>query len=470
MRTSILPSLLALLASLAPAASPLDDARSMRRERKLDGDKVEVTYRYEEDGQYVSSATQAARRGAEGAKAWAAFRESGRPLAVIGRSPYGGGETRKSYWPAEVDEEALRVVVEPLTRQGLEVVLPDLPASRTGPATLSDDLLDQLGATEPAPAWPRHGFADPEDYPFVLIVGMHHEEIPHKSTRRTVEGKVVYNRSSRMNAWAILFHTETATALWGTISRARVGYGGVADAVNASAEQALAYLSFADIGKDNLPARIAQLPTLEELEAIDLAAMLVQTQRADAVAGVIKTATSKHAHESSAAVLRYFDDRGRPQDFRIDDAYARRRRYALVSQKVMLRLLFLEQLRSVRSIPAAALVAKVPREADFQMGRIGEEHAGETPPYGPDEEVVLIGELADGDRQHVFRRNHHEAVRHLGKVRTHIPEAMAVARTYADRKVRRDRKGRVRRDRLKEAGQRALKELQEALAERRKQP
>ncbi len=370
-----------------------------------------------------------------------------------------------------------------LAEAGLRPVMPDLPEEKPAAGDkpkpirrrvdkdnpLADLDLDVKRAAEAGPPkpWPKLGFS--EDYEFVLVVGLHHEPVPHRSTRRRAGGEVVYFRSSRMTAWAILFRCKTRTAFWGATTVAKVGYQGVADPPNVAAETALGYLDFSKIGEDNIPEETTKLSPSSELRAVDLAAMLVQTQRADAVAAVIKTATSKSAYKTSAPVMRYFSARGAPLDFRTDPASAKRRRQALASQRVMVRLLLIEQLRGVRGVQACLLTAGVPRVDDLEIGRVGQYQCGLLEPLNADDEVVLISELANGDRRRAFARNHVAAVKNLGKCRHYIDEAMAVARTYAERKPPPPRQGgRRRRDYLKEAGQQALAQLRQAKAQQKK--
>ena len=470
-------------AALCLGAGPLSDAKQMRQERSIDRDHYELKYRFEPDAEHVTPAERAAARGARAAKAWLRFKDSGRPLAAIARSPYGGGETAKSYWPADIKAELLRKVAAPLAEAGLRPVMPDLPEEKPAAGDkpkpirrrvdkdnpLADLDLDVKRAAQAGPPkpWPKLGFS--EDYEFVLVVGLHHEPVPHRSTRRRAGGEVVYFRSSRMTAWAILFRCKTRTAFWGATTVAKVGYQGVADPPNVAAETALGYLDFSKIGEDNIPDEVKKLSPSSELRAVDLAAMLVQTQRADAVAAVIKTATSKSAYKTSAPVMRYFSARGAPLDFRTDPASAKRRRQALASQRVMVRLLLIEQLRGVRGVQACLLTAGVPRVDDLEIGRVGQYQCGLLEPLNADDEVVLISELANGDRRRAFARNHVAAVKNLGKCRHYIDEAMAVARTYAERKPPPPRQGgRRRRDYLKEAGQQALAQLRQAKAQQKK--
>jgi hypothetical protein len=105
---------------------------------------------------------------------------------------------------------------------------------------------------------------------------------------------------------------------------------------------------------------------------------------------------------------------------------------------------------------------------DFEIGPLGQSLAGRVQPVNGDDEIILIGELAHSDRRRIFRRNFAAAVRNLGKCRVHIDEAMAVAKFYATRKLPPPRRGRPRRDPLKDAGRAALLELNQARIEQQK--
>ena len=129
-RCPVLSVTVLALAAFCLGANPLSTAKQMRQERRIDKDHFELKYRFEPDAEHVTPAERAAARGAAAAKRWLKFKDSGEPLAVIARSPYGGGETAKSYWPAGVKSELLRKVVEPLTEAGLKGVLPDLPEDK----------------------------------------------------------------------------------------------------------------------------------------------------------------------------------------------------------------------------------------------------------------------------------------------------------------------------------------------------
>ena len=452
-------SVFALAASSVMAAVPLKKVQALRQERKDDKDRTTILYQFEpEEGEYLSPAAQAARRGKEAAEDWKLFDRSEGRIALLARSPYGGGETSKTYWPASVKPELLRKLIEPLSNAGLKVDLPELPAEKS-----------EAGdpPAEPAKPWPKVGFS--EDCEFVLLAGLHHEPIPYLGARRAGDGKVVHSRGSRVNAWAILFHAPTGTAFWATTAVARVGHRGVADPLNLAAETVLGYLDFEDIGTPNVTAHIERLLTLRDLHSVDLAAMLVQTQRADAVGAVIKLSMSRPAYRMKPRVLRYFNQRGTAQDFRIDPERARARKDAYASQLVTARVLLVEQLRGMRSVQACSLAAMVRREQDFEIGPLGQSYAGRLGPLNGDDEIILITELAHSDPQGIFRRNHVSSVRNLGKCRMHVDEAMAVAKLYAERKPRPPRRGsKPRRDPLKEAGKAALLDLRQARIEQQK--
>jgi len=449
----------ALLATapVLTGARPLAEVRALRKERTGQKGRVEVLYRFEEDGDYLTPAAQAARRGKAAAAAWAALDKSSHPLPVVARSPFGGGETSTSYWPKGFKPELLRTLEEPLRKVGLKPIFPELsPRQEAAAAGGGEGSEARAQPPQPKP-WPEVGF--PQDHEFVLVVGLHHESVPYGGARRRADGSVVYRRSSRVNAWAILFHVPSGCGFWGTTAVARVGHRGRTDPASLAAETALSYLDFAGIGADNIPAYIRKLGEETELSAVDTAALLVQTQRADAVLAVAKAAGSGAAFRNSVHVLRYFNQRGTAQDFRIDPEQAKRRGYVLVSQRVIVRLLLLEQLRGMRSVQACATAALIPRTEDLDVPAIAQQYAWQPGPLGPDDEIVLIAELAESDRRGIFSRNRPQAVRRLGRCRTHIEEAMAVARMYAQRKSPRPRRGRPRRDPLREAGKAALLEL-----------
>ena len=452
---------LILGAASALGADPLSQAQALCQERTDDKGRISVLYKFDADADlHIWPVEQAGRRGKEAAEAWQLFGKSDQPVAVIARSPYGGGETAKSYWPAGVKPELLRCLVEPLNKAGLKkVVLPDLPVEA------GEGAVD--ATAEPAKPWPQAGFS--EDYEFALLVGLHHEPIPYVGGRRQADGKPIYSRGSRVNAWAILFHCRTGTAFWATTAMVRVGYRGVADPLNLAAETVLGYLDFSRIGTDNIPTHIQKLRQAPGLNTMDLAAMLVQTQRADAVSAVMKLAADLSVYRTKPHVLRYFNERGTAQDYRIDPEQAKGRKFVYASQPVTLRVLLIEQLRGMRGVQGCSLAALVQVEEDFEIGPLGQSLAGRVQPLNGDDEIVLIGELAHSDRRRIFRRYLTAAVRNLGKCRVHIDDAMAVAKFYADRKVPPPPRGRrPGRDPLKEAGQAALLELNRARSEQQK--
>lgn len=447
--------LFALAASTATAQVALPEVQALRREQKDDKDRAGILYQFEpRAGEFLSAVAQSARRGKAAAEEWTLFDRSEGRIAMVADSPFGGGETSKTYWPAEVRPELLRNLLEPLAKFGLKADLPGLP-----PASAEAD----KAPAAPAKPWPKIGFSD--EYEFVLLVGLHHEPIPYEGTRRRADGTVIYARGSRANAWAILFHAPTGSAFWATTAVARIGHLGVADPVNVAAETVLGYLEFDGIGAHNIPAHIQRLSELQDLHVVDVAAMLAQTQRADAIDALIKLAVSKPAYRMKPRVLRYFNERGTPQDYRLDPAGAKARKWPYVAGPLPLRIMLMEQLGGMRSVRACSVAAMVPLEEDFQIGPLGQSLAGRLGPLGGDDEIILITELAHSDRQRIFRRNYASAVRNLGKCRVHVDEAMAVAKLYADRKSPPPRRGgRPRPDPLKEAGKAALAELRQTKA------
>lgn len=451
------------------AGVPIQTVRQLRKQVKDDKGNVTVLYKF--DGEHVSLIEQASRRGAEAAEAWKQFDKDIDAIAVVARSPFGGGETASSYWPAQVKPELLRKVVAPLKKRGLDVVVAELPDETPAEAGEKEDQADQGQPQPPTPKpWPKQGFS--EDYPFVLVVGMHHEPIPYRSARRTADGKVHVIRSSRVSAWAILFHAPTGSGFWATTAVSRVGYGTVDDPLNVAAETVLGYLDFADLGKHNVPEHIRSFRGREELPALDLAAVLVQTQRPDAVQAVIKGSTTKGAFTSTAWVLRWFNQRGTVQDFRMDPQQAQRSRCVRVSQRVMLRILLLEQLRGMRGLQSCVSTAALPYEEDIEIQPLGATYGGRLGPLSGDDEIVLIAELANRsvqDRKGAFWRHAASAVRNLGQCKVHIDEAMAVAGVYANRPAPRPRRGRrPRPDPLRQAGRAALAELNQTRVEQQK--
>jgi hypothetical protein len=139
----------------------------------------------------------------------------------------------------------------------------------------------------------------------------------------------------------------------------------------------------------------------------------------------------------------------------------------------MMRILLIEQLRAVRGIQPSVHVASMPYEEDVEVQPIGATCGGRLRPLSEDDEIVLLGTLAHRnvwDRDTPFWRNTAGAVRLIGTCRTYIDEAMAVAQVYASRPEPRPRRGRPRRDPLREAGRAALAELRQTRAElKRKQ-
>lgn len=458
-------SILALCLAVS-AALALEPPRQIAPRRKEQTDnatkRVTLWYQYDKGGEFVAPTTQAAQRGQEAAKAWGAYDKS-KPIALLGRSPFGGGETGTTYWPAEVKPELILKLVEPLAKAGVKVELGDAIVT-TRPVEVPEGI-----TTQPAKPWAQLGFS--EDYEFALLVGMHHEPIPFEGVRKRDEtGKTAYFRGHRMNAWAILFHCPSGTACWGTTAVASVGHAGIEDPVNLGAETVLGYLDFADLGKDNISEYLEKLAYTKELPAVDIAAMLVQSQRADAVAAVVQAAMAESAYKTTAWVLRYFNEHGTAQDFRLSVDEARNSRLLLAAQRVMMRLLLLEQLRGMRSAQACVPTALVPLGDDIDLGVLGRECTGTAPPAGGDEEIVLMTELLTQDLRRVFRTAHVAlGVRYLGRCRVHVDEAMAVARFFAERPTPPPQRGRPpERDELKEAGKEALAELRAAVEERRR--
>lgn len=206
---------------------------------------------------------------------------------------------------------------------------------------------------------------------------------------------------------------------------------------------------------------------------MDLAAMLVQTQRADAVTAVTEAAISPTAFRNTAWVVRWYSNRGMVQDYRIDPEAAKAKGCVLVSQRVLMRVLLIEQLQGMRSVQACVLAANVPQIDDIEVPQIGQQFVSTLGPVCPDDEVVLMAELAHRDpydRRGSFWRSSAGAVRNLGRCRFHIDQATAVARVFASRnpppppgKGRRPRT-----DPIRQAGIAALKELAEARAQREK--
>ncbi len=423
------------------------DVKALRQVRKVEKGRVEFLYKFQVE--YVTLPAQAAKRGGEAARAWAKFDKKSKAVAVLARSPFGGGESVKSYWPVGVKDELLKNVVEPLKKAGIKKIV------------MVDTLKREVQ--------PKVGF--PKGYEFVLVIGFHHEPVPHRGSRRTVAGKVVYSRSSRVNAWAILFHAPTATAFWCATATAGVDHRDVDDPLNTAAERAMAALDFTGIGTDNIPGYIKKLAEPEGFNALDIAATLAQTQRADAAEAIVRAATSVSAFKNSVRVVRYVSQKGVVQDYRTGREAAERRKYVEMVQPVMMRVLLLEHLRGFRGIGPCAVLARVPRERDFQIPRIGRRQVGRWMPLSADDEIVLLGELANADFDNRRKRttevlwsNRVAAVRNLGRCRVRIDETKVVARLFAERKTPKPKRGqRPRRDRLKEAGIDALKELNKSV-------
>jgi len=451
------------LAGSGLAQVPIGKVRQLRQQRKADKDKIEYLYKFEDE--HLTCAAQAGRRGAEAETAWKAIDPAEVRLPVVARSPFGGGESAKSYWPEGVKPELLKIVVAPLKRRGLKVLLPELPDE--APAEVEPKPAKDAPAAADTPPWPAEGFS--EDHEFVLVIGLHYEPIPYKAGGRVGGAKGVHIRSSRMTAWAILFHAPTGSGFWATTAAARADHRTRDEPVNDAASRALANLSFSGFGRHNVPDYIAQLAARKELPALDAAAVLAQTQRADAARAVMKSAMTKGAFTNTAWVLRYFNDRGTVQDFRMDAKLAKQGRCVRVSQRVMMRILLIEQLRGMRGVQPCVIIAQVPEIEDYEFPKVGQTYAGRLGPLSGDDEIVLLAELANQSYHGVFRRNATAAVRNVGRCRVHIPEALAVANEFANRKVYRSRRtGKVRRDPLREAGKAALAELHQAAAERRK--
>jgi len=476
MRHGFVAAAMALAAGLCQGQVTVEHVRALRKDTKDDKGRTIPLFRFDE--QYLTMADQAVIRGNRAAEDWGLFDKRVDELPVVARSPYGGGETAKSYWPAEVDPELLRIVAKNLAQKGLNPILPELPeeeaegadkdAAGGGKGEEKDKDRDKAAEAEDKP-WPKEGF--PEDYPFVLVVGLHHEPIPYASGQAPpgVTGPAI--RSSRLSAWAILFDCGSGTAFWGATSSARADHRSVDDPVNAAARAALNGLDFTGLGEHNLRELIKEYKARQELPAVDVAALLVQTQRVDAVDAVVKSAMAKGAFTQTAWVLRWYNQRGTVQDFRIDPEQVRRRRCVRVSQRVMMRILLIEQLRGVRGIQPSVHIAVMPYEDDIEVQPIGATCGGRLRPLSEDDEIVLLGTLAHRgvwDRDTPFHRNTVGAVGFVGKCRTLIDEAIAVARVYANRPEPKPRRGRRRRDPLREAGRAAVAQLQQTRAELKK--
>jgi len=115
-------SILVLTGSVL-AVTPAE-VKALRQGRKINKNRVEFLYKFED--KYVTPAAQATKRGSEAARAWAKFDKKSEAVAVLAHSPFGGGESAKSYWPVGVKNELLKNVVEPLKKTGVKnVVLTD---------------------------------------------------------------------------------------------------------------------------------------------------------------------------------------------------------------------------------------------------------------------------------------------------------------------------------------------------------
>ena len=469
MRKRMALAVLAAAAAAGPvrdglAAETLAQIAQWRKETPLDEDRIEVRYKYGDV--YRTPAEQAARRGKEATIMWGAFDKAETVLPVVARSPYGGNECAASYWPEHVKPELLRIVATSLTKAGYKVDLPEVPPEpATQPA--ADGAASQP-AEEKEP-WPKVGW--PEDHDFFLVVGLHHEPVGYLGKRRKVEGRMVYYRASRVNAWAILFHKPTGSGFWGSVSKRFIDHKGVSDTLNTASAAALGYLGFDGIGSDNIPGQIARMRQNKELEAVDIAAMVAQTQRADATTAIAAFAMHKTAFSTAARVIRHFNQRGTVQDFRTSEAQGAKGKCVLVSTRVVVRNLLLEQLRAAVGVSAAQPSAMITDIVDVDIGPIGRRNITAVGPLCADDEIVLLAEMAQGnpsDRKGLFWRNPYGAVRMLGKCRVYMDEAMTVAKLYATRRVVKDRRGRVRRDRLRDAGQAAMKDLRVAQEAKRK--
>ncbi|HET6428916.1 MAG TPA: hypothetical protein VFJ30_10925 [Phycisphaerae bacterium] len=464
----------ALAAGLCLGQVDVQAVRELRKDKTDEKGRVTPLFRFDE--QYLTMAEEAVIRGNEAAEAWGLFDKRIDELPVVARSPYGGGETDATYWPAQVDPQLLRVVAKNLSRKGLNPILPELPAEK--PEGADEDAgaekaeAPDAGAAPagpPTPPWPKDGF--PEPHKFVLVIGLHYEPIPYQSGQAPPGTTGLAIRSSRVNAWAILFHSAGGTAFWGATATARADHRADDDPINTAARAALNGLDFDDLGKHNLRELIGRYKARQELPAIDVAALLVQSQRADAVEAVVKSAMGKGAFTETAWVLRWYNQKGTVQDFRIDPEQAQRQRCVRVSQRVMMRILLLEQLRGVRGIQPSVQIAVMPYEDDIEVQPIGSTYGGRLRPLGEDDEIVLLGTLAHRgvwDQDTPFHRNQAGAVGLVGKCRLYIDQALAIAQVYASRPQPQPRRGRPQRDALREAGIAAVAELQKTRAELKK--
>ena len=455
----ILSSLLIVMLSAAGAvlaATSLAQVRNLRKKIISKTKGVEIVYKF--DDEYLTLQAQAKRRGKEAAKVWAALKPDEKVIAVIGRSPFEKGNGAKGYWPAGIDESILTDLIEPLEKVGVKCVFPDL---------VDKSKRSSASAEEQVKPWPKVGFSD--DYKFVLVIGFHYEPVPYRSGAYRVKDGIIYSKESRVNAWAILFYCPQATAFWASISSATADFRDGDNPVAIAARRALARLDFSTIGTDNIPLFIKKLRQAEKIDMLDIAGMLVQTQRADAVDAVIKVATSASAYKTTMRVLRYYNQRGTVQDYRTTPAEAKKRNYVLVCQPVMMRILLMERLRDIRGIQPSLLAARVDRRFDYEISLLGSKQLTQLGPICPDDELVLISELASRDAKKVFQWYLARAVRLLGRCKMHAEQALVVARYYAARKSFRPRRGRrPRRDHIKEAAQAAIAEITRTLSTKSK--
>ena len=509
------------MGAIAPASVPvygqLAKIRKWKKLTQVDRDHALVEYQFEPDAdgsnpkipkvEPVTPAAQAARRARLAVEAWK-LRDPSWPIAVLNRSPYGGGECKDSYWPAGIKSEHLAVVVENLARRGVRVETPGLEIAVTQPATATatapaaapapaprlllpgeaspGSLLEGLapvtpsdapapdapvGRSPPAPTTtsrprgvPTDSFG--QDYEFVLVVGLHHEALPYHGVRSHEAGKTIYSRTSRLNAWAVLFHTPTGCAFWGAYASTRVGYGTANDPVSAGAAAALSSLSFETLGADNLGQIALRMPQLDGANLLDLAAVLIHSQRADAVEAAMKAAMAKGAFTNKIDVLRHFNAKGTPLDYRTDPTDAEKAG-SLASQQIIMRFPLLEQLRAMRSLQGCVLAAQVPLVDDIELGLLGKQYLTQRGPMGPDDEVVLLAELVqDRPETSIFAQANVAvaAVRQLGRCRTYIDEAIAVCMWIIERPDP-PPGSRQPRDPLKDPAQAALGELNQAKTE-----
>lgn len=436
------------------AATSLSQVRNLCKQTADKSRNIRVTYKFNDE--YLTLQAQADKRAKEAAKVWAALKPDEKLIAVIGRSPFGGGERTGGYWPAGIDESVLGLIVKPLEKLGVKCALPDL-ASKTQADTAP------MGAT--VKPFPKVGFS--QDYKFVMVIGFHCEPVPYHSGRYRVRNGVVYSRASRVNAWAILFYCPTGIAFWAEVSSATADFHDGDNPVDIAARRALASLDFSKLGSDNVPAFIRKFAQVDKFEALDIADVLVQTQRADAVRAVINSATSAAGYRTTLRVLRYYNQRGVVQDYRVSPDEAKKRKYVLISQPVMMKTLLMERLRGIRGIQPCVVAAMVDRRLDYRIPALGRRYITSVGPVCPDDEIVLISELANRDPRGIFRWSLARAVRALGRCRNYADEALIVAKYYAARKSRLPRRGRKpRRDPVKQAARWAIEEIHKVRAKR----